>query len=179
MKLIFKNTAYIFLLLVAVSILSAPKTLASTLQLSKIGALDIGGKFYNEWWYTGANPALVGKATANTDVSVKIDETAGTAKANGTGDWSFNTTLTTGDHKIVITQGAENITFTLHEGQPLPANIGGTTNQATVASKTPVTGFNQIVALSFGLGVILLASYLYIWGDSKRKSVFEAKILKD
>lgn len=181
MKLLLKPTAHIcFSLFLLASIVFAfsPKLFAATLQLTNIGALATEGNVYPEWWYTGSNPALLGKAAANSEVTVKIDDTSSKVKANGSGDWSYNTTISSGDHMIVISQGSETISFTLHAGQALPENIGQTT-QSTAAGTTPDTGHDQYIALAFGVGIILLATYLYVWGDNRRRSVFEAKIIKD
>jgi hypothetical protein len=153
---------------------------AATLQLTKIGALDLGGKTYQEWWYTGTNPTFYGKAAVSSKVDLKIGETTFSTTSNTTGDWSYAATLAAGEHKIVITQGAESLSLTLHLGENVPANVGATTTESTQAATTvPTTGFNQYVALSFSFGVILLATYFYFSSDSKRKSVFETRMLKE
>lgn len=153
---------------------------AATLQLNKIGTLDLGGKTYPEWWYTGTDPILYGKAAVSSNVDIKIGENAFSTTSDAAGDWNYASTLTAGDYKIDITQGAEKLSFTLHLGQNVPANVGSTATEATQAATTvPTTGFNQYVALSFSFGVILLATYFYFSSDSKRKSVFETRMIKE
>jgi hypothetical protein len=176
-------TRYIKLPLICLSVVLSGILLsgfvsAASLQLTKIGNLDLGGKAYNEWWYTGTNPVFAGKAATGTDVSIKAGSVTGNATPNASGDWTFATNLDKGDHQVEITQGSEKISFMLHLGQGLPENVSsGQTSQTT--STVPSTGYNQIFALSFGAGVVLLATYIYIWGDQNRKKIFEARILKE
>jgi hypothetical protein len=167
-------------LLALVFVLFVSRSYAATLQLLKIGSLDTGGKVYSEWWYTVANPLLSGKAAPTSDVTVKIESTSNTVKSDASGNWSYQATLPTGDHTVAISQGSETVSFTLHVGQNLPANLGGTTSQTTQSTSTvPLTGYNQIFAMLFGLGVILLASYFYIRGDTDRKKIFESKMIRE
>lgn len=153
---------------------------AATLQLTKIGALDLGGKTYPEWWYTGTNPTFYGNATSTAKVDIKIGESVFSTTSDAAGAWSYAATLSSGEHKIEITQGAEKISLTLHLGENVPANAGSTATESTQAATTvPITGFNQYVAISFSFGVILLATYFYFSSDSKRKSVFETRMIKE
>jgi len=153
---------------------------ASVLQLNKIGALDLGEKTYPEWWYTGTNPVFYGKAAVSSKVDIKIGDNTFSSTSDTTGAWNYSSTLVAGDYKIVISQGAETLSFTLHLGQSVPASTGSTATETTQAATTvPTTGFNQYVALSFGFGVILLATYFYFSSDSKRKAVFETRMIKE
>ena len=151
--------------------------LAASLQVTKIGNLDLGGKIYSEWWYTGTSPTFYGTANANSDISVKIGNDTSTVKSDGSGNWSYPTSLANGDYDVSFTQGQEVVSFKLHLGQNMPANIGSTGQ--TSQSTTPTTGYDQLVYISLGVGILLLATYFYIVGDPRRKSVFEAKILEE
>ena len=168
-----------FLPFLLLALIIQPFTFSATLQLTKIGALDTGGMMYTEWWYTGVNPTLAGKAVASSTVTVDVGETDYSATANSAGDWSVGTSLKAGDYNIVITQGSESYTFTLHLGQNLPSGVSGTGETSQSTSTVPETGFNQMVALSFGSGIALLASYLYISSDANKKTAFEKKILQE
>lgn len=54
-----------------------------------------------------------------------------------------------------------------------------TTDTQESTTPVPETGFDQTTALIFSGGVLLLASYLYIWGgDASRKS-FDKKMIKE
>lgn len=156
-------------------------SIAAVLQLKKIGLLNVEGKNYSEWWYTGTRPTLYGAAEANSTVNIKIGETSSSASADASGEWSHATQIDTGDYAIEISQGSEKISFTLHVGQNVPSNIGsseaGETTQS--ANGVPETGFNQYVAITSGFGIILLATYFYFSTDSKRKTVFETRVLKE
>jgi hypothetical protein len=140
------------------------------LQLSTIGALDLGGKTYNEWWYTGVNPSFVGSAAANSDVKVTVDTTTYDAKADASGKWSVNTTVAAGDHSVSVVGDGTTYSFKLHLGQSMPSGTG--------VSTVPDTGSNQFVSIMFSLGVLLLASYFYFWGSQHTdKAKFEKYFL--
>jgi hypothetical protein len=151
---------------------------SATLSVTKIGNLDLAGKMYSEWWYTATNPTFYGQAAPNTEVTVTIGSDSFKTNAAADGSWSYSTSLTAGDYDLSFAQGEEKITFKLHLGQPLPDSLGGAGSQGS-QSATPSTGYNQLVSISLGAGVLLLATYFYIRGDPRRKSVFEAKILKE
>ncbi len=151
-------------------------TFGASLSLTKIGALDTSGKNYSEWWYTNTSVTLAGTAADGSQVTVKIgDQTNQVAVTSGT--WSYPFTGESKDYNVEITQGSEKIAFVLHLGQALPSNISS--GSAPAASGVPETGYDQIIAISLGVGIVLLASYFYFWGDIKRKGVFETKIIKD
>lgn len=179
MKHTLKNL-YKGLVAISIAVLLFSYTFGGTLSLLKIGALDTGGKTYPEWWYKGPSPVLSGMATVGTDVTIKIGETSVTVKPDTAGAWTYATNLQNGDHVIQISQQPDSISFTLHLGQDMPAGSG--TQPSTTQPGAPVvpdTGFNQYVAASFGLGIILLATYFYFSTDSKKKTVFESRVLKE
>lgn len=153
---------------------------AATLQLHKIGALDLDGKTYKEWWYIGVKPTFVGAAAGGSKVDIKIGDNSYSATADSSGNWSYTSQIDKGDYTIEISSGSEKIAFTLHLGQSVPSNLGTETQQSTEeASSVPATGFNQFVAVTFGVGVILLATYFYFSTDSKKKTIFETRMLKE
>lgn len=150
-------------------------TFASTLTLTKIGTLDLGGKTYKEWWYTGANPTFYGVAASGSTVSLKIAETTFTATIDAAGNWSYPAKMEKGDYAIEISSGTEKLSFTLHLGQTMPS----ASQPSGSAPGTPSTGFNQFIGITFGIGIILLATYLYFSTGSKRKTIFENRMLKE
>ena len=160
-------------------LLLQPLVFSATLKLNRIGALDTGGMMYSEWWYTGVNPTFSGTAESNSSVTLDAGENDYDTTSDGSGAWSIPTQLSAGDYTIVIAQGSESYTFTLHLGQNLPADLGGTTQTTESTGGVPSTGFNQTVALSFGVGVMLLASYLYISSDTNKRAAFERRIIKE
>lgn len=147
----------------------------ATLQVTKIGALDLAGKIYSEWWYTGTNPTFYGKASPNSEVTIVVGQNSFKTNSDANGDWSYVSAIQAGDYDINFSQGSEKVAFKLHLGQNLPDSSAPQVQQST----TPNTGHNQMVALALGGGVLLLATYFYITGDPRRKSIFEAKILKE
>ncbi len=180
MNFLFKNLKTLFVLPL-LAIFSMFSVSAASLSLTKLGTIDTAGSNYSEWWYTNTSALLTGTAAVGQKVNIKVDSTAASVDPASSGAWSYQLTGESKDYKIEISQGSEKISFVLHLGQQLPQNITqGTTNQTNQSTTpTPVTGFNQIIALSLGLGIILLASYFYFWGDTRKKSVFEAKMIKE
>lgn len=159
--------------------LFSPTSFSAVLQLQKIGTLDLGGNTYSEWWYTGVNPIFYGVGAPNTKVDIKIADSLYSVTSGTNGTWSYASAMEKGDYSVEISQGAEKILFTLHLGQMLPEKIPAGTQESTTANGVPSTGFNQYVALSMGAGVILLATYFYFSTDSKKKTVFENRMIKE
>lgn len=176
-KAIFTLLIFPFFIL-ALSFFFFSRSLAAAFQITKIGALDTTGKSYSEWWYTGVNPMLSGTGAISTDVTVKIGTQTFKTTADSQGNWNYQIALDKGDYDVTLTQDQSNINFKLHLGQNLPSGSGALT-VSSGQGQTPETGFNQLVSIGFGLGIVFLATYFYILGDPRRKSVFEAKILKE
>jgi hypothetical protein len=134
-------------------ILFSASVFASGFQLKAIGALDVTGAVSKEWWYSNANPALSGITTAGSTVTVKIDDVDYQATVDGSGNWSYiPTTLSDGDHSVVLTSSAGSQSFTLHIGA-VPADVTAPTQQST-----PVVGTTeQSLALWLGGAIIMIA----------------------
>jgi hypothetical protein len=144
--------------------------------LTKIGTMDLAGNAYAEWWYTSENPMLGGVAAADSAVTVGIDGTDSEVTADSSGNWTYTpTTLTSGDHTMVITTGGETYSFTLHTGQELPDTIIAASGDE---SDVPATGSNQIlgIVVSVTLFGAALAAFLK---TSNINYAFEKRILKD
>lgn len=128
---------------------------AAGFQLESIGSLDTTGYQYPEWWYSGDNPTLSGTASPNATITVTINDTPQTVTADANGTWSAPTTLTTGDHTIILTSDSGNYTFTLHIGSAMPEGVG-----TPSAMTQPVAGNLEVTLAIFAIGTILLASGL-------------------
>lgn len=164
--------------LLLTSLIILPISLAATLKLNKIGALDLGGKMYSEWWYTAINPTFSGEAEANSTVKLKTGDIEYSATSDGSGKWSIGTSMEKGDYNVAISQGDEKISFVLHIGQNVPTDLSGSVEATESTVSVPNTGFNQYFALMFSAGILLLGSYLYMWGSEDTKS-FEKKIIDE
>lgn len=150
------------------------------LELTNIGGLSLDGKKYTEWWYSGISPTYSGNAAANSKVTVQVGSTSYDATANASGNWSVATVDKTGDYDVVISGDSTTYSFKLHLGQNVPSDLGSSTSATTTTTtSTPVpnTGSNQIVALMFSLGILLLSSYLYFWGSENNNAKFEKYFL--
>jgi len=172
-----KNKIKWFVML-SCSLLFFSYSLAGSLSLNRIGSLDLGGKVYSEWWYTGTKPTFYGTATESSSVTVSVDGDEATTSADSSGNWTYYLDKESGDYAIIISQGEESISFTLHLGQNISSEVGSVESTESTSS-VPSTGFDQYIALMFGIGVVLLATYFYTSGDSGKKSVFETRVLKE
>lgn len=134
--------------------------------LTNIGSMETNNS-YSHWWYTGQNLVLKGTATASTQVTVTIDSTANNVTADASGNWTFTpTTLTTGDHQLVIASGATSYSFTLTIGSSVPetATSGGTATSEAI----PVTGgLGPTIGLVIG-GLVLVLGGSYYMMTAKR-----------
>jgi hypothetical protein len=154
--------------------------LAASLGLTNIGGLVTGGSKYSEWYYTQTNPLLKGTAQESSTVTVSVDGTASTVTADGSGNWSYQMQKGEGDYSVVLTQGSETYSFTLHLGQNVPGSTTTTTPTTTGSGNAvPVTGYNQIVGLTLGLGVVLFGTYMYIWGDDSKNLTLRRKDIEE
>jgi len=152
-----------------------PFVYSATLVLERIGALDLGGNIYAEWWYSGTNPVFSGKASPSSVVSISVGESSYSATADAAGVWSTSTTHESGDYNVEIIQGEEKLVFVLHLGQTMPAGITSDGTDAVV----PDTGYSQAFALIFGVGVMLLGGYYFLGASSNNKAALEKRILEE
>ncbi|KKS07429.1 hypothetical protein A3K01_00165 [candidate division WWE3 bacterium RIFOXYD1_FULL_43_17] len=150
---------------------------SASLSLTKIGAIDTTGNNYPEWWYTQTNATLTGTATDGSQVSVKVGDAVNNVNV-ASGIWSYDLSGESKDYPVEISQGAEKISFVLHLGQMLPDTVSAGSSPQT-GSTVPETGYNQLIAISLGAGIVLLASYFYFWGDLKKRTVFEARMIRE
>lgn len=161
-----------FFLLVSVNL-----SLAASLSLTQIGALNTGGMTYAEWWYTGENPTLVGTAGAGSTVSIDINGTTETVTTDSSGNWTYGTSLSSGDHLVAISSDGEVYSFTLHAGQDFPGVGAVTTEKGGVQSTVPESGSNQLLAFALFTGFAAFGFYLYKTREPKK--LFEKNVLKD
>jgi len=153
-------------ILLVISLIFIPvKAFAAGFTLTYIGAIATAGQTYNHWWYTVTNPTLKGTADPSAIVTVTIDSTAAEVTADTTGNWSYPTTLASGDHQISLASSGSTYTFTLTIGLTVPANIAS--QSGTTA---PNTGYNVGTlfmiagsALAIFLGARLLKIKLFPW----------------
>ncbi len=169
-----------YFLIFSTILFSVKLSFAATLGLQKIGALETGGKVYPSWWYNGPSPVLSGVAEPSSEVSIKIGEVSSAVTSDASGAWSFATNLESGDHNIEISQGSEKISFVLHLGQTMPSGSSVTSPTSNEGeTSVPDTGFDQYVALSLGIGLVLLSTYFYFSASDNKKKIFESRMIKE
>ena len=146
---------------------------AADFALTQIGVMSTGGANYSEWWYTGNNPTFVGTADADATVQYDVDGSTGSVTADSSGNWSYNAGLDGGDHAVSFSSGGSTISFTIHLGQSLPADVGGTTQSTT---SVPDTGSYQALAISISVSAIVAGLYLWSKAPKDKKATFEQDI---
>ena len=174
-KLLFQFTLIILLL-----VLVAPSVLAASLSLDYIGSLATEGNKYTSWWYLGSSPTLSGKGTTGETVTVTIDDAVGgTDTVDDSENWSVATSLSDGDHDILIESGEESYGFMLSLNNGTSAGTTGVGSTAAAGTiEVPDTGSNQVFALTVGTSLVLLGYYIYhIHTSSYRKKSFESDVL--
>ena len=132
-----KNFMALFFGLLLV-LISSQKILASGFNLKSIGGVDTSGKATGHWWYTSNNPLFVGDALPTVAVDVSIDGVTATAPTSSDGTWQYQpTTLSDGDHQVVLTSGGSTISFTLTIGS---ANVNWDSVNKGTGEALPATG---------------------------------------
>ena len=159
-------------------------TFAADFALTHIGAMSTGGATYPEWWYMGSTPTLKGTAGAGDEVNVIIDGEQHSVAADSEGNWSYATTLSDGDYSIGITSGSSSYYFTLHQGQNLPSDLGGTTTPTTPEStgtpaEVPDTGSHQVLVLSVAGALMAFGAYYTLDSREKALAKFERRSIRD
>lgn len=143
-------------LLFTISLLFLPSlALASGFTVRKVGGLNVDGLVYSHLWYTNGNVTITGGTLPNETVTTTVDGAAATVTADASGNWSYTTTLATGDHAMSFSSIASTVSFTLTIGA-LPDGVGGlpTATAPTVGNIGPT-----MLLLAIGLG--LLATPLF------------------
>jgi hypothetical protein len=150
--------------------------------LTKIGSMDVTGQNYNEWWYTGTNPTLLGTAPAESAVTVTINETSNTVTADASGNWSFTpTNMPQGDYQMSISSSAGTINFTLHAGQMYPGSTEATgTPVVSTGSgvEVPETGFYQTAGILLSVAAFLTALVVFTYGRYSAIPSFERRVVQ-
>lgn len=147
----FRLPFFLSLLILSLFFLSS-SILASGFQLKTVGALNVDGVTLNHIWYSNGNVTFSGIALGNAQVTAVIDGASATTTADSSGNWSYSTTLSDGDHQIGFTCNGSTISFTLTIGTP-PADIGGLPTAAT-----PTVGIVTPTIIILSLGLIFIFS---------------------
>lgn len=111
-----KSKLFWIFCLIVICFTFSKEALAGGFNLKSIGQVDTSGRQISQWWYSGSQPVFVGEATPGASVSITIDGTEGTAIADESGNWSYATTLSDGDHQVMLASNGSTISFTLTTG---------------------------------------------------------------
>jgi len=112
-----KNGLFLISTLIMICFLFSSEVRAGSFNLKSIGQVDTSGRQLSQWWYSGSQPSFVGEASPGASVSVSIDGVEASVVTDESGNWSYGaSTLTDGDHEVVLTSNGSNISFTLTTG---------------------------------------------------------------
>jgi len=132
---------------------------AEEFSLKKIGTLNVNGKYYSHWWFSGTKPVFEGTGSRGANIDVTIDSNFKTVKASAAdGSWTFTpeTDLEKKDHTVTVASGSDKISFILTIGSDqVPADANSQGN----LTELPQTG-NLIPALL----IITLSGVLIYYG---------------
>ena len=129
---------------------------ADGLSLTKIGALDVNGKYFTHWWYEPTNLTLEGTGSKGANIDVYIDNGVKTIKADlEDGKWKYTHEgqLEKKDHNVKVSSGEQNISFIL--------TIGAGSVPEDEGTKGGLLEAGNLLPL---LGIIGLASFLIYFG---------------
>jgi len=129
----------LFLMLFLFTFILVSPTFAEDFSLKKIGTLDVNGKYYSHWWFSGTKPVFEGTGSRGANIDVTIDSDFKTVKASTTdGSWKFTPegNLEKKDHSVTIASGNDKISFVLTIGSDMPADA----NTKGAISELPQTG---------------------------------------
>lgn len=143
---------------------------AASLVVTKIGALDTGGNTYPQWWYTASNPVFAGTAPAGATVDITVNDASTSVTADGSGNWSYASNLTSGDHSLKFEADGSSYSFLLSITQTLPESFSSGTSVETTQSTVPIpdTGVNTVAGLVVSVSAIALGTYFYDRNNSKK-----------
>lgn len=127
---------------------------AAGFQLKTVGTLNVEGVTLTQLWYSNGNVTFTGTALENASVTTTIDGTSETVTADASGNWSYSTSLSEGDHQVSFTSDESSTSFTLTIGES-SADIGSLPTTATPAGTVEPT-----IAILF-LGTALIASGIF------------------
>ena len=153
-----KRLVMVFFFLAIVLSFGSKEVLAAGFNLKSIGSVDTSGRQISHWWYSGSTPVMVGEAPSGSAVTISVDGTDATVTAGGNNDWTYSPgALSSGDHKIIITNNGSTISFTLTMGAE---NVDWEAVNADAGTTTlPTVGiiFPTILLSSAGAGLMLTA----------------------
>jgi len=175
---------FAFLTIFVFSVLALSNfALAADFALTHIGAMSTGGSQYPEWWYMGSSPTFRGTAGSGSEVAVIIDGDQYAVTADSEGNWSYATSLEDGDYSMGFTSGSSSYYFTLHQGQNLPSDLGGTTTTTPESTGTPAevpdTGSHQVFILSVAGALMAFGAYYTLDSREKALAKFERRSIKN
>lgn len=157
------------LLLFAFPLLFFQKVLASSLQITGLGAMDVSdldlGGSLKSYTYSGGTFELTGLASPSATISILINDSTQTATADAEGGWTnLVSSLAEGEHQFNLESGDEALDFVLTIGEPAEATeseeatVSSTDDALPEAGSTTTTIlFLALAMLSIGLGFTLQA----------------------
>jgi hypothetical protein len=145
-----------FFFLIFVFLFAEGFAYAEGLTLTKIGALDVNGKYFTHWWYEPTNLTLEGTGSRGANIDIYIDngvKTIKTSVENGKWKYTHEGQLEKKDHSVKVSSGEQSISFILTIGAGnVPEGVGTKEGLPDAGVFPPL------------LGIIGLASFLIYIG---------------
>lgn len=144
------------LMLIPLFLLAVVFVYADGLSLTKIGALNVNGKYFTHWWYVPTNLTLEGTGSKGANIDIYVDRGVKTIKASvEDGSWKYthDGLLEKSDHNVKISSGEQHISFIL--------TIGAGSIPGGEGTKGGLPEAGILLPL---LGIIGLASFLIYFG---------------
>ena len=147
------KTVFGILTLIIIGVFLPLAVSASGFYIETIGSMDVQGTAYPQYWYSGTNPTITGKAPADSTITITIDGTSGTTTSDATGVWSYQVTAVEGDHLVTLaTDAANSYTFTLTIGEMTESSGGG----AISTPDMPAAGVGTPTVILLAVGIFAL-----------------------
>lgn len=128
--------------------------MAEDFAITKIGAMDVNGKYYNQWWYEPTKLTLQGTGSRGANVDIYIDGLVKTIKVSESdGQWKYahDGELEKKDHSVKVASGDREFNFTLTIGSSSVPDSG-----IADSKELPQTGLLlPIVALMLAGGFLV------------------------
>ncbi|HEX9817727.1 MAG TPA: hypothetical protein VGA89_02450 [Patescibacteria group bacterium] len=158
-----KKIAQILIAVVFALIISVNVVLAASLAVTSIGGVAVTGTL-TSFTTTKTSPTMIGTATNDATVDIKIDDLTVAVTADADGDWSYTpTSLTVTSHAVEITSNLETVSFTLviDDGTTTTSTTSTTTTKggtSTTSGELPQAGSATNTFLIVTAGMFLIGT---------------------
>ncbi|MFA5136726.1 MAG: hypothetical protein WC489_05025 [Patescibacteria group bacterium] len=154
----------LFLILITFLILNNSSfVFADEFTITKIGSLNVNGKYFTHWWYEPTKLTLQGTGSKGANIDITIDENTNTIKVpvdSGTWLYTHDKELEKKDHTVSVASGGQEIKFILTIGAgsvpPGEATKGGLLDAGVMVPLIFISAFSALfIFLAFKKDLLL------------------------